>query len=147
MSVKFFNLKGGLLQETSSNKYPLFHFIKAGFPSPADDYLESKLSLDELIIKNPPSTFFVRVEGFSMIDSGIYPNDILVVDKSLTAKINDVIVALLDGDFTVKRFIRVNGKYFLKSENKGFQNIPIDEHSNFIVWGVVTYVIHKPIVL
>jgi len=148
MSIKLIHLKGRLKREDKASlKIPLFNFISAGFPSPADDYLESHLSLDELAVKNPSATFFVRVDGFSMIDSGIYPQDILIVDRSLRAKVNDVIVAILAGEFTVKRLIRVNGAYFLKAENKGFENISIDRHSEFLVWGVVTYVLHQPRVL
>jgi len=127
-----------------ANNFQLFPTISAGFPSPADDFLETSLSLDELIIKNPSSTFFVRVSGASMVDAGIYPNDILVVDKSLQAKSNDVIVACLDGEFTVKRLVKSGKAYYLKAENPVYKNIALDEHSDFQVWGVVIKVIHEP---
>lgn len=126
-------------------RLPLFDAaVSAGFPSPADDYLQARLSLDELIIRNPSATFFVKVEGHSMTDAGIYPNDILVVDRSKEARPFDVIVAILEGAFTVKRLMREGEHYFLKAENPDYKPIPIDEHSDFMVWGVVIRVIHDP---
>jgi len=123
---------------------PFYPAISAGFPSPADDYLHEKLDLNKYLIKNPSSTFFVRVEGVSMTGAGIYDDDILVVDKSLEAQSGDVIVAVLEGEFTVKRFIRKNGKFFLKPEHPSYQEIELNEDADFMVWGVVTNVIHKP---
>lgn len=87
-----------------STKIPLFSSrAKAGFPSPADNMIERKLDLNELIVKHPASTFFVRVAGDSMIDAGIHEDDILVIDRSLNAKNGDIILAILNGEFTVKR--------------------------------------------
>ena len=123
---------------------PYFESISAGFPSPADDYLEGNLSLDQLLIKHPSATFFVRVEGSSMIDVGIYPDDILIVDKSLYAKPNAIIVAIIEGEFTVKRFVKYQNRYFLKAENKSFKAIEVTNNDQFQIWGVVTYVLHKP---
>jgi DNA polymerase V len=98
---------------TMAVKLPFFQStVSAGFPSPADDYLEARLSLDELVIRNPSSTFFVKVEGHSMTGAGIYPEDILVVDRSKKAKPNDVIIAAIDGEFTVKRLIKEADQYF-----------------------------------
>lgn len=130
---------------TLAVKLPLFKStVSAGFPSPADDYLEARLSLDELVIRNPSSTFFVKVEGHSMTGAGIYPEDILVVDRSKEAKPNDVIIAAIDGEFTVKRFIKKGSDYYLKAEHPDYAPIPIDKETNFIIWGVVIKVIHDP---
>lgn len=126
---------------------PLFAGISAGFPSPADDYLEEELDLNDYLIKNPEATFFVRVAGDSMIQAGIYQDDILVVDCSLEARAGDVIVALIEGEFTVKRFVRLQGQYFLQPENPAYAAIQLQEGTEFQVWGVVTHVIHKPYVL
>lgn len=123
---------------------PFFQSVSAGFPSPADDYLEQRLSLDKYLIKNPSSTFFVKVEGVSMSGAGIYPDDILIVDRSLEAKNKDVIVAVLEGEFTVKRLIVHKGRYFLKAEHPDYPTIELEEQAEFMVWGVVTNVIHKP---
>ena len=126
---------------------PYYESVSAGFPSPADDYQEAKLKLDDYLIKNPSSTFFVKVEGLSMQGAGIYPGDLLIVDRSLEAKNKDVIVAVIDGEFTVKRLILSKGKVYLKPENKKYSIMEIDEYAQFMVWGVVTHVIHKPYVL
>lgn len=125
-------------------KIAYYESVSAGFASPADDYLEENLSLDRYLIKNPSTTFFLRVEGMSMIGAGIYPNDILIVDKSLRAKNKDVIVAVLAGEFTLKRFIKNNDRYFLKAENKQYPTMEITGREDFQVWGVVTAVIHNP---
>ena len=118
--------------------------ISAGFPSPADDYLENNLSLDELIIKNKSATFFVRVEGDSMINAGIHPNDLLVIDRSISPTAGQVIIAILDGEFTVKRLVKEGKGYALKAENPHYKNIPLNDHSNFMVWGIVIAVFHNP---
>lgn len=123
---------------------PFCGAVPAGFPSPADDYLEERLSLDKYIIKNPSSTFFLKVEGLSMKDAGIYPDDILVVDRSLEPQPGDVIIAVLEGEFTVKRFVREGGQYFLKPENKEYRPVLLHADLDFLAWGVVTHVIHKP---
>lgn len=123
---------------------PYFESVSAGFPSPADDYIEEKLNLDKYLIKNPSSTFFVRVSGSSMIGAGIYPNDILIVDRSLEPKNKDVVIALINGELTVKRFIKASGKFYLKPENPDFKPIEIPQEGEFMVWGIVTNVIHKP---
>lgn len=118
--------------------------VSAGFPSPADDYKEARLSLDEMIIRNRSATFYVTVEGHSMTGAGIYDKDILVVDRSQKAKLNDVIVAVLDNEFVVKRFVREDNQYYLKAEHEDYPPIPIDASSNVLVWGVVIKVIHDP---
>lgn len=123
---------------------PLFlEPVSAGFPSPADDYLESKLDLNDLIVRNPASTFFVRVTGDSMKDAGIYSGDILVVDKALEPKDGSVIIAVIDGELTVKRLSKIQNKLFLLPENTNYKPIEITEQMSFEVWGVVKTVIHS----
>ncbi|MBU4333428.1 MAG: translesion error-prone DNA polymerase V autoproteolytic subunit [Candidatus Omnitrophica bacterium] len=125
-------------------KLPLYvSTIKAGFPSPADDYLDKKLDLNEHLIKHPAATFFVKVAGDSMINAGIFPDDILIVDRSLEARNNKIIVAILDGEFTVKRLKKYRGKISLVSENPNYEPIEVTEDRDFDVWGVVTNVIHS----
>ena len=116
--------------------------ISAGFPSPADSYLDKTLDLHELMVDNPASTFFVRVSGDSMIGAGIQSNDILVVDRSKEAKNNDIVVAILFGEFTVKRWVTQNSRAFLQAENHSYPPIEITKDSDFEIWGVVTYAIH-----
>lgn len=123
---------------------PLYHSIRAGFPSPADDHEEERLDLNRYLIKNPSATFFLRVEGVSMTGAGIYPDDILIVDRSLEARPNDVIVAVLAGEFTLKRLVKVGRDWFLQAEHPDFARTALDGYSDFMVWGVVTHVIHRP---
>lgn len=118
-------------------------FISAGFPSPADDYLEAKLDLNQLLIQNPSSTFFARVRGNSMVDVGINDGDILIIDKSLEPKRNSVLVCFIDGEFTVKKVMKTNGDFYLMPQNKEFEPIKVNKDSDFRLWGVVTYCIHK----
>lgn len=117
--------------------------VQAGFPSPADDYVENKLDLNALVIKHPTATFFVRVEGESMMDADIHSGDILVVDRSLEAINGKIVIAVVNGEFTVKRFVVNKSGTFLVPENRKYQTLKIEEGSDFQVWGVVTYVIHK----
>ena len=123
---------------------PLFaSYAAAGFPSPADDYLECALDLNEHLIRHPAATFFVRACGDSMRGAGIHTNDILIVDRALEAKHNDIVLAVLNGEFTVKRVKKKQGKIFLSAENSSYRAIEITEEIAFEVWGVVTYVIHQ----
>jgi len=117
--------------------------IKAGFPSPADDYVDKSLDLNSYLIANPISTFFVRVEGDSMINAGILSGDILIVDKSIDNPMNKIVVALLNGEFTVKRLTKRDGSVFILPENPKYPNIEITEFVDFQVWGVVTGVVRK----
>lgn len=118
--------------------------VHAGFPSPAEDYMENRLDLNELVIQHPAATFFVRVEGESMADANIHSGDILVVDRALQASNGKIIVAVINGEFTVKRLtLQSNGAAYLVPENPRYSSIKIDLDSDFHVWGVVTYVIHK----
>jgi DNA polymerase V len=115
--------------------------VQAGFPSPADDYLDKGLDLNEFLIKKPTATILMRVGGDSMVGAGIDEGDILVVDKSLTARHDSIVVAIVDGDFTVKRLLVRGGAYFLKAENKNYPLIDVSKCQDFEVSGVVTYVI------
>jgi DNA polymerase V len=125
---------------------PMFlESVSAGFPSPADDYLEDRLDLNDYLIRNPSATFFVRVTGDSMIDSGIYSGDVLVVDRSLNPKDGNIIIAAIDGELVVKRMQRIKNKIYLVPENKRYKPIEISAEMNFEVWGVVTTVIHSVI--
>lgn len=125
-------------------KLPLVDaFISAGFPSPADDYIEGKLDLNRQLIKNPSSTFFARVRGTSMTEVGINDGDILIIDKSLEAKHNSVLVCFIDGEFTVKKVQKIKGELFLIPQSKDFAPIKVSRESDFRLWGVVTYCIHK----
>ena len=117
--------------------------VRAGFPSPADDYIEKRLSLDELIIEHPMATFFARVEGDSMQDAGISSGDIAVVDRSLDAKHNDIILAWVDGGYTIKRLIKTNGKVFLYASNKKYKPIELTEEMDGKIWGVVISIVKK----
>jgi len=117
--------------------------VQAGFPSPADDHLEDSLDLNKYLIHHEESTFFVRAQGDSMLGAGIYPGDILVVDKSLDAKNGKIVIAVVDGEFTVKRLQRHQNKITLKSENPNYKDIDIKKENELTIWGVVTSVIHK----
>tara|TARA_B100001057_G_scaffold289827_1_gene289865 strand:+ start:892 stop:1320 length:429 start_codon:yes stop_codon:yes gene_type:complete len=118
--------------------------ISAGFPSPADDYIENNLSLSELLIKNHLSTFLMKASGDSMIEVGINHNDILLVDRSLDAKNRDIVIAIFEGNLTVKRLlIKTKGSVTLKSENPLYKDIVIPEITDLEIWGVVTSVIHQ----
>ena len=117
--------------------------MKAGFPSPADDHIEEKLDLNRLMIEHPAATFFLRVEGDSMENANIQPGDILVVDRALTPKNEQIVVAILNGEFTVKRMKTQEDRLFLLPENPRFPALEITAETDFQIWGVVTYIIHK----
>ena len=117
--------------------------ISAGFPSPADDFKQERLSLDNELIKNKEATFFARVSGQSMIDAGLSDNDLLIIDRSLNPEHNRIAVCYLDGEFTVKRLIVKNGDVWLKPENKNYEAIKITKENDFVIWGIVTNVIKK----
>ena len=117
--------------------------ITAGFPSPAQDYIEKSIDLNEQLISHPVATFFVRVEGDSMIGAGIFPDDVLIVDRAMNAVDGNVIVAVLNSELTVKR-LKITDKYWsLLPENPAYPEMIISEDTDFMVWGVVTYCIHK----
>lgn len=128
---------------TTALELPLFSAgVKAGFPSPADDHLQRRLDLNEELIAHPAATFLVRVAGDSMQAAGIFDNDTLVVDRSLTPTNNSVVVALLNGEFTVKYFYKAGALVQLKPANKNYGNITIKPSDDFEIWGVVTNAIH-----
>ena len=117
--------------------------ISAGFPSPADDFKQQRISLDKELIKNKESTFFARVSGQSMVGAGLDDNDLLVVDRSLEPAHNKIAVCFIDGEFTVKRLkVELDG-IWLQPENSDYEPIKITEENNFLVWGIVTSVIKK----
>lgn len=122
---------------------PLFmERVSAGFPSPAQDYVEQTLDLNELCIKHPAATFFVRAEGDSMVEAGIYPNDILVVDRSLQAAHGDIVIASVHGELTVKE-LELSPTVRLIPRNKAYQPIEIPEGADLEIFGVVTSIVRN----
>ncbi len=117
--------------------------IAAGFPSPAEDYLEAMLDLNKELIKNPSSTFYGRVKGVSMRDAGVDHGDLLVIDKSLTYRNNALAVCFINGEFTLKRIKREGETLVLMPANRDYQPIVVKEDADFAVWGIVTYIIKK----
>ena len=117
--------------------------ISAGFPSPADDFKEQRLSLDKELIKNKEATFFARVSGQSMIGAGLDDNDLLVIDRSLEPAHNKIAVCFLDGEFTVKRLKVEDGKVWLWPENPNYAPVAVTEDNSFVIWGIVTNVIKR----
>lgn len=115
--------------------------VRAGFPSPADDFIEMNLSLDSELIRNKEATFYARVEGDSMQDANIHDGDLLVIDRSLEPQNNKVAVCFIDGEFTVKRLLIKEDHILLMPENKKFAPIKVTSENDFIIWGMVTYVI------
>jgi DNA polymerase V len=123
--------------------FPLYQCsVAAGFPSPAEGEVERKLDLNELLVLHPQATFFVRVSGSSMIKAGIHHNDILVVDRSLEPSHGKVVIAVVNGELTVKRLYRKGKKIELVAENEGYPPIVIGDAMDLHIWGVVTNVIH-----
>ncbi|MCF6347215.1 MAG: translesion error-prone DNA polymerase V autoproteolytic subunit [Flavobacteriaceae bacterium] len=117
--------------------------ISAGFPSPADDFKQQRISLDKELIKNKEATFFARVSGQSMVGAGLDDNDLLVVDKSLEPEHNKIAVCFIDGEFTVKRLKVEADGIWLQPENPDYEPIKVTEENNFVIWGIVTSVIKK----
>jgi DNA polymerase V len=131
-------------EKRTSLKLPLVSAsVEAGFPSPADDHLERGIDLNEELIRNPAATFLVRVKGDSMRDAGIHAGDVLIVDKSLTPIDRKIVVAMIDGNFTVKRFRKRGGQVFLEAENPEFSPIEVTEGQELSIFGVVSYIIHQ----
>ena len=129
---------------TKKFKIPLLtDSVSAGFPSPADDYTEENIDLNEHLISNPFSTFFLRVKGDSMINAGIKDKDLIIVDKSLIAKPGDIVIAMIDGEFTIKRLSIKNDELYLKAENHNYPDFRFKNHINVQIWGVVIYSIHS----
>ena len=123
---------------------PLYQsHIRAGFPSPAEDYIEKTLDFNEYLVKHPAATFTVKVAGNSMTGAGIHNGDLLIVDRAITPAHNRIVIAVLDGELTVKRLVRQGPKLFLAAENPEYRPIEVSPESNFEIWGVVTNVIHR----
>lgn len=132
--------------ETTNSTYalPLYaSHVRAGFPSPADDYIETHLDLNTHLIKHPAATFFVIASGDSMTGAGIQSGDMLIVDRSLEASHGKIIIAAIDGELTVKRLSRNNMRVQLLPENNHYPPIDITNEQELVIWGVVTHVIHQ----
>ena len=129
---------------STKRRQPIFTaMVPAGFPSPAADYEEDKLDLNKHLIKNPAATFFVRVTGDSMVKAGIHNGDLLVVDRSIEPRDKNVVIAVINGELTVKRIRIRKNKLTLEAEHDDYQSQEINEEMEFEVWGVVTNVIHS----
>jgi DNA polymerase V len=129
-----------------STRYRLNCFqqpVSAGFPSPAEDYLEGKLDLTHYLIANPAATFYVRVTGNSMTGVGIFSDDLLVVDRSVEVRPGQIVIAVLNGELTVKRLYQDGDRLFLKAENADYPPIEVTESQDLSIWGVVTSAIHR----
>ena len=122
---------------------PGITFISAGFPSPAEDFTELSISLDKHLIQNPAATFMAYANGNSMVQAGIHHGDILIIDRSLDARNSDIIIAVLHGEFTVKRLSIVKDTFFLIPQNPQYSPMKISDDMDFEIWGVVTYSIRK----
>lgn len=118
------------------------YYVSCGFPSPAESYIESSLDLNQLCITNPPATFIVRADGDSMISAGIFPHDLLVVDRSLDASSGDIVIATIDGEFTVK-YLQKKPVLKLVPANEKYSDLVINEEQDFLVFGVVTNIIRQ----
>ena len=129
--------------ENSMGQWLIEQGISAGFPSPADDFKEVRISLDNELIKNKEATFYARVSGDSMIGAGLDDGDLLVIDRSLNPENGKIAVCFVDGEFTVKRIKKEKDKLYLIPENKKYKRIEIKEENELIIWGVVEYVIKK----
>jgi DNA polymerase V len=128
-------------------RYRLNYFqqpVSAGFPSPAEDHVDGKLDLNQYYIKNPAATFFVRVSGDSMTGAGIHNGDLLIVDRSLEPMPGRVVIAVLNGEHTVKRLHREGDRLLLLAENANYPPIKVSELEELHIWGVVTCVLHQP---
>ncbi|MFC1693639.1 LexA family protein [Candidatus Latescibacterota bacterium] len=131
-------------ERSKSKESPLFmSVVPAGFPSPADDYVERKLDLNTCLIRHPAATFFVRVSGDSMTGAGIHSGDLLIVDRALEPVDGGVVIACVDGELMVKRIRKRDGKLFLVPDNREYDPIEITEDMDLTVWGVATTVIHN----
>jgi len=116
---------------------------RAGFPSPANDYLEGEIDLNRYLIKNSLATFIVKSQGNCMLQAGIHSGDLLIVDRSIKPKNNSIVIASIDGDLTVKRIKASGKKFLLSSDNKDYGNVKINNESDIFIWGIVTKVIHN----
>ncbi|MDA7768319.1 translesion error-prone DNA polymerase V autoproteolytic subunit [Flavobacteriales bacterium] len=148
MKFKYLNTSKKLqfyaIEEASFDEITLYgDSVPAGFPSPADDYLDMDLNLHDYLVQHPSATFCVRAIGDSMVDAGIQSSDVMVIDRALTPKNNDIILAVVNGEFTVKRIKKSEDELYLMPANENYKPMKITEEMNFQVWGVVTFIIHK----
>lgn len=148
MSLKFLTPKHALYFYTPDDTQSLDVVltqtgISAGFPSPADDFRDQKISLDKTLVKNKEATFYAKVSGQSMVGAGLDDGDLLVVDKSLEPQHNKIAVCFIDGEFTVKRLQVTKNGVCLLPANPAYAPIQITEDNNFQIWGIVTHVIKK----
>lgn len=130
------------MRQQTTCPLPVVH-APAGFPSPAEDSIDQRLDLNEHLIRNPASTYFVRVEGDSMRGAGIAHGDLLVVDRAIEPRPGHVVVAAVDGALTVKRLKRRGAQWVLAPENQGYEAIPLTPENGAEIWGVATSVIHR----
>lgn len=131
-------------EDRDTVKIPLFSTpVSAGFPELTEDYIETELDLNHFLVRHPASTFCLRVKGQSMINAGINSGDILIVDRKAEPSNNSIVVAMVDGEYTVKRISKVGTDLFLMPENDSYRPLQITENMNFEVWGVVSYIIKK----
>ena len=137
--LKFLKLKEG----NSTGQWLVEQGISAGFPSPADDFKEVRISLDKELVKNKESTFYARVSGDSMLNAGLSDGDLIIIDRSLNPENGKIAVCFLDGEFTVKRIKKEKDKLYLIPENMKYKQIEIQEDNELIIWGIVEYVIKK----
>ena len=137
--IKFLKPKEGKLM----GQWLIEQGISAGFPSPAEDFKEIRISLDRELVKNSESTFYARVSGDSMINAGLDDGDLLVIDRSLNPENGKIAVCFIDGDFTVKRIRKEGKKFYLLPENKKYKPMEVKEENELIIWGIVEYVIKK----
>ena len=134
----------GLKSKPASGEWPIFaSTIAAGFPSPADDYIESRIDLNEYLVQHKEATFFLRVQGDSMTGLGILDNDLLVVDRSLPVGDGNIVIAAIGGEFTVKQLVHNHKGCVLKAANPAYQDIIINFGDDLEIWGVVRWAIHK----
>ena len=134
----------GLKPGSSPREWPVFvSTISAGFPSPADDYIENRIDLNAYLVQHKEATFFLRVQGDSMTGLGILNNDLLVVDRSLQVEDGKIVIATVGGEFTVKQLVYSQKGCILKAANPEYQDIIVDSENDLEVWGVVRWAIHK----
>lgn len=130
-------------ERDDSDLLQLSRKIETGFPSPAGDHLEKALSLEQIIVQRPTSTFYVRVEGDAMKAAGIHNGDILVVDRSLTPTSGSILIFTMDEEVLIRRFIQQGERRFLVTDDPSRLPIPIEPHTEWMVWGIATHLIHR----
>ena len=126
--------------EVGKQQYPLMlSYVQAGFPSPADDFIDCEIDLNDFLVINPAATFHVRVAGWSMRDAGIYSGDYVTIDRSLQASQGDIVLAIIDGEFTIKRLHQEKGSWYLMPENNSFESISVNEETEIIGVAIASF--------